>query len=161
MLRYFSNPIDNVPTLSVILPTRNEAENIVPLLDRLTHALSGICAEILFVDDSTDNTPEIIQEAAARSPLDVYLISRPLDRRTNGLGGAVVEGLRSARAPWNCVMDADMQHPPEVIRRLLDMAQATDSDIVVASRDFAKGTTSVLGPFRVFVSKVLTLIARL
>src|SRR5437879_5163362 len=139
MLRYFSTPIDHIPTLSIILPTKNEAENITPLLDRLTQALNGICAEILFVDDSSDNTPQVIQEAAARSALDVYLISRPPDQRANGLGGAVVEGLRNARAPWNCVMDADMQHPPEIVRRLLDMAQMTDSDIVVASRDFAEG----------------------
>jgi dolichol-phosphate mannosyltransferase len=161
MLRFTPAAGSDSPMLSIILPTRNEAANIHPLMDRITKTVCGVSTEVLFVDDSEDDTPQVIREMAEDSPLDVYLIHRSPDCRTNGLGGAVVEGLRQARARWVCVMDADLQHPPENIRRLLELAQVSDSDVVVASRDFAAATKSALGPFRVMVSKVLTQTARL
>ena len=52
------------PALSVIVPTRNEADNIRPLLAGLEAALAGIDAEVLIVDDSDDATPEIARQAA-------------------------------------------------------------------------------------------------
>ena len=75
--------------------------------------------EVVFVDDSTDNTPDIIKDLHDKFSLQVVLIVRPPEGRGNGLGGAVAEGLRVARAPWACVMDGDLQHPPELILQLL------------------------------------------
>src|SRR5215218_4709456 len=93
------------PALSVVVPTRNEAENIKPLVVRLEQALSGISLEIIFVDDSDDGTVAAIEALQTQTSSRIELIHRQPDQRTNGLSGAVVEGLRAAEAPWVCVMD--------------------------------------------------------
>lgn len=151
---------DRTPRLSVVVPTRNEAGNIVPLLDRLTVALAGIPFEVVFVDDSTDDTPEVVAAAAETAHTPVTLIHRPTDRR-NGLSGAVVVGIAAARGDWVGVMDADLQHPPEAVLRLLEQADRTGADLVVASR-----RADLIGPVglsraRALTSQTLTILARL
>ena len=146
--------------LTVIVPTRNEADNVGPLLDRLGAALAGESFEVLFVDDSTDATPQVIVSRAAASPFPVRVIARSPAQR-NGLSGAVVEGMDAAAGRWLCVIDADLQHPPELIPRLLAQATRTGADIVVASRQ-----ADLLGPIglsraRAFTSQGLTILARM
>jgi glycosyltransferase involved in cell wall biosynthesis len=75
-------------------------------------------------------------------------IEELLRRRAGGLGGAVVEGLGAVSAPWACVLGADLQHPPEVIPRLLDAARRDRADIAVASRYCGTGAADGLGPVR-------------
>jgi dolichol-phosphate mannosyltransferase len=146
--------------VSVILPTRNESGNIQPLLKRLEAALAGIAAEIIFVDDSSDDTPQVIKRLGALSKLDVRLIARPPEKRTGGLGGAVVEGFRAAKGEWMCVMDADLQHPPETITQLLNQATTTNSDLVIASRFTEGASTPGLGEIRNAISHAFILSAR-
>lgn len=147
--------------LSIILPTRNEAGNVAPLLVRLAQALAGMSAEVIFVDDSTDDTPNEIRRQAQVSPLPVRLIARAPGQRQGGLGSAVVAGMRAAHGRWFCVMDADLQHPPETIVKLLAHAQDTGSDLVIASR-FADGaSTPGLGALRSAISHSFILSARL
>ena len=86
--------------ISLVIPTRNEAGNIQPLLSRISKAVRGIPTEVIFVDDSTDNTPEVIRQMGNWFPVHVDVIARPPERRKNGLGGAVVEGFVKASAPW-------------------------------------------------------------
>lgn len=127
------------PRLTVVIPTFNEAGNVAELLRRLAAALPGeFGAEVIFVDDSTDDTPSVIAAAGEHSPLDVRLIHR--ERPDGGLGGAVVAGLRAAHAPWAVVMDGDLQHPPSVVPQLFDRAMAGDADVVVATRYAAGGS---------------------
>ena len=156
------HPSADTPTveLTVIVPTRNEAGNVGPLLDRLGTALLGQSFEVLFVDDSSDATPQIIAAQAAARPFPVRVIARPPARR-NGLSGAVVEGMDAAAGRWLCVIDADLQHPPELIPRLLTQANRTAADIVVASRQ-----ANWLGPVglsraRALTSQTLTILARM
>lgn len=145
--------------LTVIVPTMNEAGNISPLISRLTAALAGEAAEILFVDDSHDDTPQIIEALAATSALPLRLLHRPLAHR-DGLSGAVVLGLQEATGRWVTVMDGDLQHPPELVPDMLATARRLDADVVVASR-----RATVLGPrgltfFRTITSQSLTILAR-
>lgn len=131
-----------VPALSVVVPTFNEAGNIGELLARLGAAIpTGLTAEVIFVDDSTDETPDVIRAAASRLPVRLIHRSAP----SGGLGGAVVEGLRLARAPYAVVMDGDLQHPPAVVPALLAEAVATDADVVVATRYADGGNGAGLG----------------
>ena len=106
------------PLLSVIVPTRDEVDNVAPLLDALEQAAPGVPMEIIFVDDSDDGTAEAVAEHGSRCLCEVGLIHRPAERRGDGLGGAVVEGLWVARGAWVCVMDGDLQHPPALIAEI-------------------------------------------
>ena len=119
----------------------------------------GIDAEIIFVDDSTDATPDVIREVAASAALPVRLIHR--DRRTGGLGGAVLEGFAAAEADACLVMDGDLQHPPEEIRDLCARFSRGDVDVVVASRYAGGGTARGLADrSRILVSKASTSLTR-
>src|SRR5919108_1160243 len=147
--------------VSLVIPTRNEAGNIEPLLMRVHQAMKGIPTEVVFVDDSTDTTPEVIAKLQEWFPLPITLIHRPAERRTNGLGGAVVEGYRRASGNWLCVMDADLQHPPEMIPRLLFQAQKSGADLVMGSRLAPGGDASSLGFKRMLISHAFAWTTRL
>src|SRR5215216_243786 len=147
--------------LSMVIPTRNESGNIEPLLMRIHQALKGISAEVVFVDDSTDETPAVIRKLQEWFPLPIKLIARPANRRKNGLGGAVVEGFQAAQGTWMGVMDADLQHPPEMIPRLLRQAQRNGADIVMGSRLAPGGDSSSLGMTRNLISHVFAWTTRL
>ena len=83
---------------SVIIPTRNEAGNIDRLLTGIKKAVDGVPIEVVFVDDSTDGTPQVVEAKAKKYPdLNVHLIHRTPDQQVGGLGGAVVMGLKAAR----------------------------------------------------------------
>jgi glycosyltransferase involved in cell wall biosynthesis len=141
--------------LSVLVPTRNEADNVEPLLERLERAMPGERCEVIFVDDSDDDTAERVRRGAAGSRLDVVLVARPAGARPGGLGGAVLEGLHAATGDWVCVMDGDLQHPPELVPALLERAESTGSDLVLASRLAPGGSVGSMGPVRAALSRVL------
>ena len=151
----------NIYDISLVIPTRNEAGNIEPLLMRIHQAVKGIATEVVFVDDSTDNTPEVIRKLQEWFPLPIKLIHRPKELRKNGLGGAVVEGFKATQAKWMCVMDADLQHPPEMIPRLYRQAQKSGADIVMGSRLAPGGDASSLGFTRTLISYAFAWTTRL
>ena len=126
------------------------------MLNRLGRTLKEMDFEVIFVDDSTDNTPDVIKEKAGQYSFDVSVIARPPERR-NGLGKAVVEGMQAARSEQMIVMDGDLQHPPEVIRELLDKANSTGADLVVASRLTEGSSNAGLSRKRMLLSRMLTL----
>jgi dolichol-phosphate mannosyltransferase len=142
------------PVLSIIVPTRNESGNVGPLLDRICAGVTVSPFEVVFVDDSTDDTVTVIEATKDKYPFKISVIARPAERR-NGLGMAVVEGMRIARGEWVVVMDGDLQHPPEVIQQLLTKAQSTGSDLVAASRLSDGGGTDGLTWNRKLISKSL------
>ena len=67
----------------------------------------------------------------------------------------MLEGFAAARADWVGVMDADLQHPPEILPRLLARAGETGADVVVASRYSESGSVGAFGPVREAVSHSL------
>jgi dolichol-phosphate mannosyltransferase len=147
--------------VTVIVPTRNEASNVAPLLARVAAALDGCTAEVLFVDDSDDETPAEVERVASSSVLPVRLLHRQPGERSGGLGGAVQAGLAASAATWVVVMDGDLQHPPETIPTLLAAGIGDDLDVVVASRYEGNGAADGLSsPFRHFVSRGATIAAR-
>lgn len=145
--------------ITVIVPTRNEAPNVEPLLRRLEAVSETVGMRVLFVDDSDDDTPDVIRRAAAGAGIPVGLIHRA--EPTGGLGGAVMEGMAEASTRWCLVMDGDLQHPPEAIPSLVMRAQEGDADVVVASRYVRGGRSDGLaGAVRVAVSRASTLVTR-
>ena len=89
--------------LSVVVPTFNEGKNIRNLVTQIDDALKGIDYEILFVDDSKDNTPDVIREVAKDFP------QIRLEHRTGetGLATAVLKGFELAKGKYMACMDAD------------------------------------------------------
>lgn len=144
---------------TVIVPTYNEGANVHTLIDRLSAALRGRNAEILVVDDSTDDTPQQVRSAAARADLPVRLIHREGTDRAGGLAGAVTAGINASDSDFVLVMDGDLQHPPEMVPDLRDAAD--DVDLAVASRYRGDGDSSGLSSgYRRFVSSGSTVIAQ-
>ncbi|MEV6342898.1 glycosyltransferase family 2 protein [Actinoplanes sp. NPDC051851] len=144
---------------SIIVPTYNERENVPALLERLAAALPHTETEIVFVDDSTDGTPEVIEEAARDYPIAVTVHHR--EEGVGGLGGAVVEGMRLARGEWIVVMDADLQHPPEIVPGLIAAGMRDGADLVVGSRYANGGSTGGLADgYRKLVSRGSTTLVK-
>lgn len=131
--------------LTILVPTRNEAANLAELLDRLSAAMTGITGEVLFVDDSDDETPELLAQLATDCPVHVRLLRRQPGSRRGGLSGAVVAGMRAARGTWVLVMDADLQHPPHAAVTLARTAMRHDVDLVVGTRYAGNGSGEGLG----------------
>jgi dolichol-phosphate mannosyltransferase len=127
--------------LTVLVPLRNERDNVEPLLSRLGPAIEGLSAEILIVDDSDDDTPEAVDRYGRQCPVPVRLLHRAPGERRGGLGGAVVAGVRMANGAWVLVMDGDLQHPPEAAAALAATAMRHDVDVVVGTRYAGSGTT--------------------
>lgn len=143
-------------TISLIIPTFNEKENITPLVARIHQALSSYNYEILFVDDnSKDGTIEVASSLASRYPVKV--IVRQNER---GLATAVVHGLKAATGQIIGVMDADLQHPPEAIPELIKAMQ-NGADMAVASRYIEGGGYPHWGLSRRVISKVALIISHL
>lgn len=149
----------NRMNVSIVVPTFNEAPNIAELVRRISEALPGHTTEVVFVDDSTDETPEVIRAVAADSPVSVRLIHR--DSPIGGLAGAVRAGLQAAAHDWCVVMDGDLQHPPEVISAMLRAGVEQDAAVVVASRHVPGGSSAGLsGVLRRLVSDTSNTLAR-
>lgn len=131
---------DHVSSLSIIIPTFNERDNIRPLVTRLEAALEGIAWDVIFVDDdSPDGTADEVLAVAAENPR-ARLIRR-IGRR--GLAGAVIEGMLSSVSPFLAVMDGDLQHDETRLRPMLERLMEDDGlDLVVASRHVNDGSAS-------------------
>ena len=147
------------PDISLIVPALNEAENLSPLMERIGTALRGRSYEVLIVDDnSQDGTPQVAAELARSHPLRLIVRTVPKD----GLGGAVLQGMRESRGRILVVMDADLQHPPEKLPELIAPLEANNgTDFVLGSRHVPGASTGERwGVLRRVNSEVATLLAR-
>lgn len=154
---------DDLVQVSVVIPTRNEAPNIALLVERLDAVLGQELGptlgwELIFVDDSDDATPAAIL-AQANAGYPVTLHHRRAGSRPGGLGGAVQDGFAAARGQTVVVMDADLQHPPEILPRLLAPILAGDADLVSGDRYALAGDRGGLGsPWRRVVASATRLL---
>lgn len=120
------------PSLSCVVPAYNEAANLPRLLEQLTTLLRARPApwEVIVVDDgSRDATAEALRPWVAHPGVRYLRLSRNF-----GKEAALSAGLEHARGDVVVLMDADLQHPPEFITRMLER-WATGVDMVVAVRD--------------------------
>lgn len=136
------------PSISVVIPTFNESENVGTLCERIDTALEGIRHEIIFVDDSNDDTPQVI-EGIMKDNENVRLYHR---ENGTGLATAVIDGFGMANGLCIAVMDADLQHPPEILRPMYAAMVARKCDFCIPSRFIKGGSDGGLNPYRKFVS---------
>jgi dolichol-phosphate mannosyltransferase len=126
--------------ISLVLPTYKEAASIQEVLKRASDALraTGEEFELIVVDDgSPDGTAEFAEALAEELP--VRVVRRP---RRSGLALAVVDGWKVARGDVLGVMDADLQHPPEVLTLLAAALRSENVDLAIASRSGPGGGTA-------------------
>jgi dolichol-phosphate mannosyltransferase len=145
-------------SLALVIPTLHEAANIGAVLERLRGSLDplGVPYELIVVDDdSQDGTEGIVSQIGARDAR-VRLLVR---RGEHGLAGAVSDGWKCSQAEILGVMDADLQHPPELLPQLWAKVQA-GYDLVVASRYAAPDSMRSWNPLRRLISRLGILLAR-
>jgi len=119
----FSSTSAGHPLISVVVPVRNEAANILPLIGEIRAALAGISHEIVYVDDgSTDETPQRLRQALAEgAPLRIIR-----HRESCGQSAGVVTGVKHSRGTWIATLDGDGQNDPANIPGMLERAQAEE-----------------------------------
>ncbi len=127
----------NSQTVSIIVPTLNEAENVEALTRQLMES-GARPLEVIFIDDaSSDGTCDRIRELAAEFPLRLVQRENP----TLGLAGAVVAGAHAAAGDLLVVMDADLSHPPARVPNLIAPLRAGACEMVIGSRYVPGGST--------------------
>jgi len=111
-----SSPAESVPSVSIIVPVHNEAENIPALADEIAAALKGRRFEAIFVNDgSSDETEKTLKQLGTTRPW----LRQIKHTRSCGQSAAVRSGVRTARAPVVATLDGDGQNDPAFIPKLL------------------------------------------
>ena len=129
-----SVPDPLVPVLSIVVPVRNEAANIEPLIAEITAAAAGIVHEIVYVDDgSTDDTAGQLRLAQRRWP-GTLVVRR--HRASCGQSAAIITGIQIARGTWIATLDGDGQNDPANIPALFQRARVGDGlfDLIAGHR---------------------------
>lgn len=122
-------PQPRAPRLTLLLPTYNERDNILPLIDAVLAQLSDL--EIIVIDDSSpDGTGELVRQRAAAEPR-LRLLSRPYGA---GLTAALRDGISAAQGELIAWCDCDFSHPPEYLPRMLQGFADREIDVIAASR---------------------------
>ncbi len=143
--------------LSLVLPTFKEAQNIKPALRAVCNTLSqveSLTYEVIVVDDnSPDGTADLALELSNTIP-GIRVIRRT---RESGLATAVIRGWQAARGEILAVMDADLQHPPEVLGQLVQAIRG-GADLAIGSRHVEEGGVSDWSILRRIVSRTAQMI---
>jgi dolichol-phosphate mannosyltransferase len=151
------------PRVAVVVPTYNERENIQEFGRRLEPVLESMAgrASVLFVDDnSPDGTAAEIRSMMKGRP-EFRLLLR---EGKKGLGTAYIEGFQRVVEETDpevvVQMDADLQHPPEILRSLVDEVASGRADVAIASRHVKGGSFMGLNWRRRRISKGASWLAR-
>ncbi len=146
-------------TLDLIIPCCNEEESVPLLYDsikRIVPALRETAVRILFVDDgSRDNTLARIRSLCDRDACVRYISFS----RNFGKEAAMLAGLRMSTAEYVGIMDADLQHAPELLPKMLSALTEEDYDIAAAKRSDRKGESKVKSGFSHMFYKVINRIS--
>lgn len=138
----------SLPDIAVVVPVRNEAGNIAPLVEEIARALDGRSFEIIYVNDgSTDGTQSELRDLMARHPF-----LRALSHvQSCGQSQAVATGVAAARASLVATLDGDGQNDPAFIPAMIDQLQAGAPRIgLVAGQRVGRRATG----FKKFQSRV-------
>ena len=139
--------------VSVILPTYNERDNVrelIPEIHRIMNAagLGSVYEVIVVDDDSPDGTAQVARELARSYPVKVIV-----RRGERGLSSAVNRGIQESSGAICVVMDADFQHPPELIPVLVEKISKEGYDLAIASRYIDQGSVEDWSFHRKIISK--------
>lgn len=131
----------NVPQISIVVPVYKEQDNIRPFLQRMEAALEGahLSYEIIFsLDPCPDRTEEVIRAEITRNPAVKLLVFS----RRFGQPAATMAGILNSRGEACCVIDVDLQDPPELVPQMYARLSG-GFDVVYAQRRTRAGETAV------------------
>ncbi len=140
--------------VSVVIPTYNESQNIPILVKELSEILKEDYEIIIADDDSPDKTWKVAQELSKDYP--VIFIRRMHDK---GLSQSVVDGLKAAKGEICVVMDADLSHPPMMVKKLIHAVKEKNFDVAVGSRLIGSGKVENWPWYRRMISGAATSLA--
>lgn len=109
-------PVAVPPATTILLPVRDEEENLGACAASLLGQLGGPALRVID-DGSTDRTAEILAELATREPRLTAFQARPLAAGWGGKVNALATGFESVATPWILLTDADTRHRPELLAR--------------------------------------------
>jgi len=142
--------------LSIIIPARNEQENIKDTVEIIMSYIDKENTEVIIVNDhSTDKTEEIARKMSEKFE-NVRVIN---NEKTQGFANAILSGIEKAKGKYVLPIMADMCDDPKIIKEMLKEAEEKNFDIVCGSR-YIKGGRKIGGPkvqgfFSTFVGKSL------
>jgi len=144
-------------SISIVVPTYQERENIADFIHRIESTLNGLNFEIVVVDDnSPDGTADLAEELNEQYG-NIKVIRRPAKL---GLGSAITDGIKASSSDVMVVMDADLQHPPELLPKMLEEIRR-GNDLVIASRYVEGGGVEGWSFSRRIISKGAKLLAHI
>ncbi len=121
---------DAAPALSVVIPVKDEAENIGPLLDEIHACLSDLRFEVIVVDDgSRDGTDAVLEKAQSGYPW----LRVVRHRDACGQSTATCSGVTAAKADWVATLDGDGQNPPAGILKLIEVRDAAAHPVAMVA----------------------------
>jgi len=135
--------------ISIVIPTRNEEENIASLLSYFNFANKKLQYETVVVDDSSDRTAEIAERNGAKV----------VRGKRQGLGQAIIDGIEASRGDVVVVMDSDGQHRPEDVPKLLKPVLEEGADLAIGSRYVKGGSNPEWSLTRRIISRGACLLA--
>ena len=154
---------DNGAQVSIIIPTYNESENIIKILDSIGENLpSNMPTEAIVVDDnSPDGTTGLVEDYIKKIKDSVSYSVKIIQRKTkSGLSSAVINGIEKSNGKTVVVMDSDFSHPPNMIPKMVNELTNSEYDIVIASRYLKDGGIEGWTRKRKMISKAGTKIAK-
>lgn len=140
--------------ITIIIPTKNEEKIIQHLIEEIKRKVK-INYQLVFVDDSTDNTREQIKKFCKKYNLKFKLVRG----KNEGLANAILLGLNNTKTNLVCVLDADLQHPPEKINDMYFFLNKNYS-LVIGSR-FVRGAKINFSFYRRIISKFSIILVHL
>jgi dolichol-phosphate mannosyltransferase len=182
------NNKNKFPSFSIIIPTLNESQNILDLIDSIKNNITAsTCYELIIVDDNSPDgtTNKILDSYNEHNGFTIYNIHEFNDtliyknfliypshnnfnffikiiirKEKTGLISAIQDGINSSISDFVIVMDADLSHSPSYLNSLIKEIKNSKSDIVIASRYLKNGKILGWPKKRVFYSKAATFISK-
>ncbi len=143
------------PKVSIIIPTRNERENLPILIERLQEVMENLLYEIVIVDDDSEDGTWQVAEEFSRSYGNIRVIRR-INRK--GLSSAIIEGFLLGKGEYVVVIDADLQHDHRLVGAMLD--EMGDCDVVIGSRYMNQKSVPGWDSWRSRLSRTGTVMAK-
>ena len=144
------------PDLTILIPVRDEEENVKIISNKIESEISNSNYELLFVNDySQDNTVSVIEELQFKNNKIRYV-----NNQKKGLGGAITLGIDSSKGKYLCIMMSDSSDTVQDLNRYYETITTDDLDAVFGSR-FIKGGKTIDYPIiKLILNRIGNLLAK-